>query len=134
MITNNHGFSLTNKIITFFSAQLTSVPTSYFATFEEMLNFSHLLIQLELKFPDLPAIKIIPDKDWVILINFTEKSKQFDKKKSLVNFQVCKEEVEGIYILGNNAQSDKNIAYNNQKKYQNILSLEVKLKYILLFS
>ena len=39
-------------------------PTTYYATLEEMLNLPQLLIELELKFPKLAAIKIVPPLEW----------------------------------------------------------------------
>ena len=40
------------------------METIYFATMEEMLNFSDLLRKLELKFFHLGAIKIVPPQEW----------------------------------------------------------------------
>ena len=108
-------------------------PTTYYATLEEMLNFPQLLIELELKFPKLAAIKIVPPLEWINLIHFTELSKEFNMI-SVVKYQTCKQEAEGIFRLGNNPHTDKNIAKNNTKKYKNKLSLEVKLQHTLLFS
>ena len=92
------------------------METIYFATMEEMLNFSDLLRKLELKFFHLGAIKIVPPQEWRLLINFTETSDHFDKTICAPKYQLCCKLAEGIFQLANNPQSDKMLTMETTKE------------------